>query len=529
MPEFTPQEFVSKWKHVTAREKQTYQSHFNDLCRLLGEQTPIEADPAGKVYAFEMGAAKTTGGQGWADVAKLGYFGWEYKGKDADLDKAYAQLLLYRDTLRNPPLLIVSDINNIIIRTNYTDLPTRLYSFTLDDLLDPKCLDVLKAAFTQPDRLKPQVTAELVTQEAAAHFTRLADNLRKCGYQPPEIAHFLIRLLFCLFAEDIGLLPEKLFTRLLEDTHRNAAVFSEVLRQLFRAMSPAATSAARRFCISTAACSTTTASSRSIGPTCRSWPISPPWTGPASSPPSSAPSSSAASTRPNARQLGAHYTSEDDIRLIVEPVLMAAPAPRMGANQGPGRAAQGRRTTPAKGRRKRKGPRRASEARCSALPTSCDRSRCSTRPAAAATSSMSRSPPARPGEGGLRLCRRNGRGRGCRPARRALPQLYGIEINDYAHELAQVTVWIGYIQWLHDNGFGHPSEPILQAARQYLHMDAILAYDADGLPVEPAWPAVDVIIGNPPFLGDKKMRTELGDPYVENLRDLYERPHPRWK
>ena len=120
----TPQEFVSKWKRVTSREKQTYQEHFIDLCRLVDQQTPNEADPTGARYAFEMGAAKTSGGQGWADVAKLGYFGWEYKAKDADLDKAYEQLLRYRDALNNPPLLIVSDINNIVIRTNYTNLPT---------------------------------------------------------------------------------------------------------------------------------------------------------------------------------------------------------------------------------------------------------------------------------------------------------------------------------------------------------------------------------------------------------------------
>ncbi|HZJ24851.1 MAG TPA: hypothetical protein VFD54_16150 [Anaerolineales bacterium] len=117
MPTFTPQDFVSKWKRVTSREKQIYQEHFIDLCRLVDHQTPNEADPTGKRYAFEMGAAKTSGGQGWADVAKLNYFGWEYKGKNDDLDKAYSQLLRYRDSLNNPPLLIVSDINNIIIRT----------------------------------------------------------------------------------------------------------------------------------------------------------------------------------------------------------------------------------------------------------------------------------------------------------------------------------------------------------------------------------------------------------------------------
>ena len=59
-------------------------------------------------------------------------------------------------------------------------------------------------------------------------------------------------------------------------------------------------------------------------------------------------------------------------------------------------------------------------------------------------------------------------------------QLYGIEINDYAHELAQATVWIGYLQWLHGNGFGFMEEPILKPLDNIRQMDAILAYDGEG-------------------------------------------------
>jgi len=232
----TPQNFVSKWKRVTAREKQTYQEHFIDLRNLVGHQTPNDYDPAGKRFAFEIAVAKTSGGQGWADVAKLGYFGWEYKDKNSDLEKAYDQLLRYRDALHNPPRLIVSDINNIIIRTNYTNLPTRTFTLTLDDLLKPESIHILKTVFFNPEQLKPQVTIGSITKEAASQFSRLADNLRMYGSDPQEIAHFLIRLLFCLFAEDIGLLPEKLFPRLLEQTRHNSKDLSEVLRQLFRAM-----------------------------------------------------------------------------------------------------------------------------------------------------------------------------------------------------------------------------------------------------------------------------------------------------
>ena len=100
-------------------------------------------------------------------------------------------------------------------------------------------------------------------------------------------------------------------------------------------------------------------------------------------------------------------------------------------------------------------------------------------------------------------------------------QLHGLEINAYAHELAQITIWIGYIQWLRDNGFGVPSEPILQPIETVKQMDAILAFDKQGKPIEPAWPKADVILGNPPFLGASKIRSELGNAYTDALFELY--------
>ena len=66
------------------------------------------------------------------------------------------------------------------------------------------------------------------------------------------------------------------------------------------------------------------------------------------------------------------------------------------------------------------------------------------------------------------------------PCRLVSPaQLHGIEINPYAHELAQTTIWIGYIQWLRDNGFGLPPEPILKPLTTFRRMDAIMAGDRD--------------------------------------------------
>ncbi|MDQ3317779.1 MAG: class I SAM-dependent DNA methyltransferase, partial [Actinomycetota bacterium] len=100
-------------------------------------------------------------------------------------------------------------------------------------------------------------------------------------------------------------------------------------------------------------------------------------------------------------------------------------------------------------------------------------------------------------------------------------QVLGMELDPYAHELAGVSVWIGYLQWLERSGYGSPPDPVLGPMTNILEMDAVLTHDGDGRPTEPEWPRADVIVGNPPFLGDKRMRAGLGGSYVDDLRKLY--------
>ena len=108
-------------------------------------------------------------------------------------------------------------------------------------------------------------------------------------------------------------------------------------------------------------------------------------------------------------------------------------------------------------------------------------------------------------------------------------QLFGIEIEFYAHELASIVVWIGFLQWKHEHGILEDREPILQKLPNIEHADAILRYDEsqtspehpNGKPYEPTWPQADYIIGNPPFLGGKLLRRELGNTRVDELFDTY--------
>src|SRR6266851_2632537 len=125
---------------------------------MLNQPKPASADADGAWYTFERGVNKVEGGKGWADVWMREHFGWEYKGKHKDLDAAYRQLLLYREDLENPPLLIVCDLDRFEVHTNFTATVKKVYRFTLADLLtaDPlpgtavSALDVLRAAFTDP-------------------------------------------------------------------------------------------------------------------------------------------------------------------------------------------------------------------------------------------------------------------------------------------------------------------------------------------------------------------------------------------
>src|SRR4051812_9747932 len=132
----SPGEFALKWQGSTRTERAASQEHFIDLCRMVGTRTPNEADPTGDFYAFEKGAEKTTGGGGFADVWKRGYFAWEYKGKRKDLAAAYKQLLQYREALENPPLLVVCDLDRFEIHTNFTNTPAEVHEFSLTDLLE---------------------------------------------------------------------------------------------------------------------------------------------------------------------------------------------------------------------------------------------------------------------------------------------------------------------------------------------------------------------------------------------------------
>ena len=478
----TPQTFVAKWRKTTLKESAAAKEHFLDLCQLIDHPTPATVDAEGTSFTFEYGATKLGGGQGFADVFKRGCFGWEYKGKHANLDKAYQQLLQYREALHNPPLLVVSDIDTIVVHPNFVNRANRPTAITLDDLLTPAGMAALRAIFTDPQHFESPETPESVTQRIAADFARIADRLRAAGAESPRIAHFLIRLLFCLFAEDVELLPRGLFARLIERTHYQPAAFAAQLRQLFAVMATGGWFGVERIphfngglfnddtaleldgeCMDVLARVAAadwgaiepsifgTLFERSLDPDKRS-------------------------------QLGAHYTSKEDILLIVEPVLMAPLRRRWAEVKAEAEALAAKRDlvgaglVPAQGDHKGSPLPATRPQKAKQRATLDNKLRDLCVGFAAELAAVTVLDPAC-GSGNflyLALSSLLDLWREVYSLMLALgltpisplegisptpAQLHGIEINPYAHELAQATIWIGYIQWLRDQRVraGRPS------------------------------------------------------------------------
>ena len=509
------QEFIAKWRASELKESSAAHEHFIDLCRLLGEPTPAQDDPSGTRYCFERGARKDTGGRGWADVWKRHCFAWEYKGKHKDLDAAFNQLRQYALALENPPLLIVSDMARFRIYTNWTNSVSVRHEFALEELADAAVRDKLKWAMSDPERLRPGESRQALTERAATAFAALAQALRARGHDPQQVAHFVNRLVFCMFAEDVGLLPNEMFTRMLEHARRRPQDFAAMARELFGAMS-----AGGRVGFETVAWfngglfdsdDALALTREEIETTLKAAALD--WS---EIDPSILGTLFERGLDPEKRsQLGAHYTDRDKIMQIIEPVVTRpwlkewekARAEISLRLERADVAASSAGRTRQRGQAERTLRDFLEKLRAfTVLDPACGSGNFLYL-ALHALKDLEHRVQLEAESMGLQ---------------RAFPavgpaNVKGIEINPYAAELARVSVWIGEIQWMRRNGFSGARDPILDPLDTIECRDAILNPDGS----EPDWPPADVVIGNPPFLGGTMLRRSLGDSYFESLRNRY--------
>jgi type II restriction/modification system DNA methylase subunit YeeA len=519
----TPEAFIALWKDNKLTERGGAQAHFDDLCDLLGVAKPRDPDN----YCFERGAQKASSGNGWADVWKRGHFGWENKKPGRDLNAALKQLTDYSLQLENPPLLIVCDRERIVIHTAFTGYPDEPREIRIEQLIAPEARQILKWVFTDPEKLRPEKSTAAITAQAAGQFAQLAAAMRSrgafadnCGQ---KVAHFLVQCLFCMFAEDEQLLPAGIFTDLLKNAGSDADKATRRIEKLFTAMQkkggdygdhdiawfngglfknieiPPLTATDLQALYRAAA----DMDWRAIDPTIFGTLFE-------------------RGLDPAARApLGAHYTDTGTIAKLIEPLVSEPLAaewakirPQLAAGHG-----QGPKSKEGKAARAayqsfllRLNHYRVLDPACGSgnfLYLALKALRDIEKRAHVDAQELGLQP-----ELSMQTGPHN---------------ILGLEINEFAAELARVTVWIGDIQWCRRNGYPHAINPILKPLDGIEHRDALLTFSSPekGRPgrvgfCEAEWPTADVIVGNPPFLGDKVMRSELGADYVETLRKTYD-------
>jgi SAM-dependent methyltransferase len=615
------EDFVARWSKVQASERATSQSFLNELCDLLQLQRPDNTD----AYQFERpvpfiqpDGKRTTK---FIDLYKRGCFVLEAKKYDelkAETDelallveespatrknkvvrgsgrwddamfRAFGQAERYAHHLPNdepaPLFLIIVDVGHVIELyadftqkgRNYVAFPdSRSHRVPLTDLGKPQISERLRLVWTDPAQLDPSKRTIEVTLTVARHLAALATSLEKTGHPPKLVAEFLCRCLFCMFAEDVGLLKKDSFKAFLESMRGDPGAFVTLMEALFKEMDKGASLSMilrqklLRFngglfaeqtvlpvngtqlglLIEAAKCEWRHVEPAIFGTLLEQ-----------------------ALEADERGRLGAHFTPRSYVErlvlpTVIEPLRADWRAVRdeavILANRGDLKKARGQ-------------VRAFQKKLCGVrvLDPACG----SGNFLYVTLEHMKRL------EGEvLDLLRQFGDDDA--PAVTVDPhQFFGMELNGRAVPIAELVLWIGYLQWhfrVHGNVL--PAEPVLKKFDNIVERDAVLAYDGHpqnvtqkmaeanlrlpGLPdnwrdlvdkhtktifvwdrcsykTDPltgrevpdgskritllayknprpaAWPEADFVVGNPPFKGAARLREELGDGYAETLRAVY--------
>ena len=521
-------EFVEKWSGYELSETAQYFSHFNDICRLIGHESPSDT-PNSTEFNFQVATPVNIDGKGYADVVKSEHFVFEYKQPGGSLDVAYAQALKYRDSLGNPPLTIVSDFSEIRVHTNFTGTVSEVYYITLEDLRAVgnkarhrsalgqerwgplSVYEVLQACFRFPENLKPQETPEQLTEQAAAVFQRIAATLQEWNPgKDVEIAKFLSQMLFCMFASDMHLLAKDEITNLTRDLGNTPAdLFPRRVAKLIDDMAEGNDLSSPRIpkfngglfdgadidihlgnVIVDALAEADALDWSQIEPSIFGTLFERVF-------------------NPDKRsQFGRHYTSREDIKTLIEPVIMK---PLRAEWYHLKDTYSGERLSRSREREAAQALQRFVDrvASVEILDPACGSGNF-LYVALNELHQLEREVMAWAFQHGFD-----------RPNAKVHPrQLYGIELDEYAHQLASVVVWIGHIQNGMRSGVDVTQrDPILEMLDNITCDNAILSGE-ESTPI-PEWPEVDFIVGNPPFLGSRNLRRELDSGEVRRIHQAW--------
>ncbi len=559
----TPQQFQQKWGSggpaFHLNEEQGAQSHFLDLCELLGVPKPGSEDG----YLFEEKNSLIGGRTGYADVFRRGAFAWENKAPGKNLVAALQQLQTYSLALSNPPILVVCDRLTTRIYTQFNGHPTETHDVLLAELDQPEKLALLRRIWLDPESFRPKKTSRDITEAAAKSFATLAGQLQKTGHAPQQVSHFLTQCLFCFFAEDVGLLPDRMFEKIIHlkmDRHTPpgemlpSEKLTRGLGKLFEAMrigDICGTYEVIRFNgglfqtidvprlnimnvteLRNAANMNWSAIDVSIFGTLFERGLDP----------------------AKRSQLGAHYTDPATIMRIIEPVLQR---PLLQIWE---QVTQVIRGLMVKSRKKGDVNYKLATSEFGNWLDQLKDYRV-LDPACGSGNFLFL---------GLKTLKDIEHKSHLDAVMIGLDRqadlvtgphnMLGIELNEYAAELARVTVWIGELQWRLTHGYEFKTDPVLEPLDNIECRDALISWasgspeggDAQAgqkpaahtlrflksppasappaladlfavraEPVEAVWPKASVVIGNPPFLGVSRKRSELGEAYTRALDAVY--------
>ncbi len=567
------EDFIARWQgQEGGQERANYALFLSELCDVLGvgRPDPASAHADANDYVFER-VVKETARDGTVsskriDLYKRDCFILEAKQSRLSGDKSPGQptlpglsagprgrrgadrawdvlmlnarrqaedyVRLLPATHEPPPFVLVCDVGHCIeVYANfrrdgkaYDQFPDRRsFRVYLEDLRDAAVRERLCQIWTDPMALDPSRHAAKVTRDIATRLAKVSKALEDAGHPPEDVAMFLMRLLFTMFAEDVDLLPRDCFKALLTDCETKPAIFPGMLEELWRAMDEGTFSATirekvRRF-------------NGEFFKNRRALPLPKEEIGELRraaehnwrdvEPAIFGTLLEQALDPAERRRLGAHYTPRAYVeRLVIATVIdplraewaeVLSTAERQKAD---GRSADAIKTV---------------QAFLDKL--------CETRvldPACGtgnflyvALELMKRLE----GEvlealadlGGQEALTGLG-GHTVDPH-----QFLGLELNPRAAAIAELVLWIGHLQWHVRTKGGEPNEPILHAFHNIKAMDAVLTWDGAPLPRfqagretypnprRPKWPEADFIVGNPPFIGGKDIRARMGDGYAEAL------------
>ncbi|MCC6822034.1 MAG: class I SAM-dependent DNA methyltransferase, partial [Verrucomicrobia subdivision 3 bacterium] len=607
MPKRDISGFIAHWSAASPSERANSQAFLLELCELLEVPAPDNHPHAGYFFEFPVieHHADGTTSSGRIDLYKRACFVLESKqfqaaqaeasqlqlaaeeagvisrkkssqpvrgsgAWDDAMIKARGQAERYVRALPNdnPPFILVVDVGHTFeLFADFTQagkayLPfpdPRTFRLRLADLADENIRARLRLVWTDPAALDPARHSADVTREVSAHLAELAKSLEQAGHAPDVVAQFLTRCLFCMFAEDVELLPKDSFRELLESLPADGAGFEQLGQQLFREMNtgtgPGISVVLRKKLLHFngglfAEDTVLPINGLQLGllkeAARQHW---------ASVEPAIFGTLLERALNPDERhQLGAHFTPRAYVERLVLPAVIE-PLRAEWANVRAAAITHARADDLKKAR---------------AVVNAFHAQLCNLKvldPACGTGNFLYVSlQQLKVLEGEvLDLAAQLGENFKLELATHTIDphQFLGLEINPRAAAIAELVLWIGYLQWhfrLH--GKRTPPEPILRAFKNIQCRDAVLAFDraepvlnTHGQPVtrwdgrtvkthpvtgeevpdetarvpllsyvnpRPAdWPQVDFIVGNPPYIGVRRLRATVGDEYVKALVKAY--------